>query len=200
MVNIEKIDFLAFNKANLELMELVVHWAARTLGRIEYFESLQKRTLYDAADAVFTYFYMEEMLKKEFERARMSAQTMTFSILKLEGYGFLNETQQSLLKTAFLATLKHKVSKTDLIFNYRYGGTYALISPLKKSAEVLTQLKSVKQELEAFHAQVRWGVEEIHSGTQSAQELLDSVLKQCGLLEIKTKAGESLLASGDKRA
>jgi GGDEF domain-containing protein len=181
VVNIEKIDFLAFNRTNLELIELVVHWTAKAMGTIEYLEILRKGNLYDSADGVFTSFYFEDMLQKEMERSRMSGSALTLSFLKIDKYGFFNPEEQQILKKTLLANLKRHFSGIDSVFNYRYGGTYALISPIKKMKDVRAAMEKVENEMKRLETRFTWSAVEWNAQMNDAHAMMGPALKQCGL-------------------
>ena len=181
VVNIEKIDFMAFNKASLELMELIVHWTAKAISTIEYLDALKAGMLYDLQEGTYAYSHFDEMVRKEFERAKISGQKLTVTFIKLDRYGFLNADQQEVLKRAFLADLKRVTSPVDFIFNYRFGGTYALVSPLKGRPESEKTVERALRELEKIGGGFRAGCAEAEPKTEDYRQMIDRGLKTIGM-------------------
>ncbi|MFA6600173.1 MAG: GAF domain-containing protein [Candidatus Omnitrophota bacterium] len=181
VVNVEKIDFLAFNRANLELIEMVVRWTARAVANIDTMESLRRSNLFDPLEGVYTYCHFENVLASEFERARLGGAAPTVAILKLSGFGFLNPVQQEIFKKAFLANLKRLFAGVDSVFNYRYGGTYALVAPLRSEREVAALLGDLGTEMRKIKQEFAWGAAQWNRGMKDARELAEPALKACGM-------------------
>ncbi len=181
VINIEKIDFMAFNRANLELIDLVANWTSRAIGNIDYLERLKKGSLYDAADGIFNYSYLEEFLAKEIERNRISRQPLTIAFVKLERFGFLNPEEQAIVQKAFLGNLKHRMSAIDSVFNYRYGGTYVLISPSRTQGDADAVLRAVGEETQKIGVSLSWGSVQWHEGMKGLKDLMEPAMSRCGV-------------------
>jgi len=144
VINIEKIDFLQFNKANLELMELIVDWTSQALNNKQNLEKLQSKLIFDETEGVYSYNYFRHSIEREWLKVKKYNIALGVSFIKLDKFGFLEENAKRLLALSALAYLKKSLSKTDLIFRYKYEGTYAVISPLKNIDETNEDLKRFK--------------------------------------------------------
>jgi len=136
IVNIEKIDFLLFNAPNLELMQMIVEWASTAIDNKVIYEKTKLKLIFDEKNYCYSYSFFEVILEKEFEKFRRFHLPLTLSFIKINQFGFFDDTVQRLLIRTILAYLNKSMSAVDMIFHFKFDGTFAVISPLKSDADV----------------------------------------------------------------
>ena len=147
VVNIEKIDFLYFNMTNIQMMELVVDWVSRALYNKQLYESAVNQMIWDAELGIYSYNHFYAVLESEFIRAKEYGLGLTVSLLKIDKFGFYEMHAQRLISKAVVATIKRFISRTDMLFRFRYDGTFAIISPIKDKQSLASVADAIRGEL-----------------------------------------------------
>ena len=188
VVNIEKMDFLAFTKPNLQLIELVVDWCGKAVSRIEFLKSAEAGRIFDPVYEIFNFQFFEKVLASEFLRARKYRLPLTVSVIKVEKFGFYNETVQRLLVRTLVALLKKELDETDMIFRHRFDGTFAALSPMRSEADMRRAFESVTRQLKSAtgkdaawegEIKVAAGFSQVDEGMKTAADLAAPALRQC---------------------
>jgi len=181
VVNIEKMDFMAFNKPNLDMIELVVEWISQTLRNIKFFDSMRVQLIRDAEYDIFNYSYFEQRLQQEFQRARNFNLPLNVSVIKLSRFGFLSPDAQRLAVKTLVTLMKRAVAETDTVFRYRYDGTFAILSPMKQRADMSNVFHELHQGLKPLSGELVTGSVDFQKEMASPEEMMKSVLKECRL-------------------
>ena len=181
VVNIEKMDFLAFHETNLNLMQLVVDWAAQMIISAGRFETLRSQMFWKEEAGVYTYAYFHHRLEGDWARAHHHKQLVTLTAVKIEGFGFLNDENQRQVAETLLALLRKKLSKSDHIFEYRFTGTFMILSPAKEAHELAKVLSETSGMLEKSSVKISWKSEDNLKTAADSGEWLKRVLEGIGL-------------------
>jgi len=186
VVNIEKMDFLALNKTNLQLIELVVNWAGKAIEQIWNYNAIQKRNIWNDDYQVYTHSFFEHMLPMEFNRAKTFQVPMSLGLLKVDQFGFLNEQSQVLVSKSLLSVIKKCCDQTDYAFQYKFRGVFLVIFPMKTRLAAEKSITNIKKEFSDISKNIQnasplkliASLEDIKQETQQYNELLNSVLQQ----------------------
>ncbi len=191
VVNVEKMDFFSLNKPNLELISLVVSWAARTLSQARLLREAAAVKIVDDADGLYTYMHFQHELAREWERFRVVGTSSSLAILKLERYGFLPEKTKGLLSRVLIAFIKRELRTADSLFHYRYEGTFAVMAPGLEPLEVSEKLEkgwaafcgAAELELKGISLQIAFGSAAPGPDNTSAESWLTAVLAKAGMTQ-----------------
>jgi GGDEF domain-containing protein len=187
VVNIEKMDFLAYNRPTLEMIETVVEWAALALDNVRFFQATKSQLVLDETYGIYNFRHFENVLASEFERAGRYDLKFTVALAKIERYGFMGDETQKLVARALVALLNRFLESTDMVFKYRFDGTFAVIAPMRSKAEMDACFLEVER---AFRECVPEGMRtqgpvllasstEYLQGMQEASEMTLPLLKEC---------------------
>lgn len=191
VVNIERIEFAALTRPNLELMQMVADWAGRALERIERIRQLEAERFLDETLDTYAWAHFERTLPLEVEKARVHGVPLTVGLAKIERFGFLEEPARRALSGAAVSLLKKHLSATDLVFRYRFDGTFAVLAPLKAPQTVEPALKAAAEDFERLtgsgtdggvsHPAVRLtvGCSGWSDGMRRPEDLLGPLLERC---------------------
>jgi GGDEF domain-containing protein len=181
VINIEKMDFFAFNRVNLEMIELAVDWVSRAIAEIQLFHRTRAQLIRDEEYGIYTFAYFEKSLNEEFERARKFQLHFSVGVLKLERYGFLAPESQKLMGKSLVAFLKRHLSETDRLFHYRFDGTFAVLAPMRTAEELEVLLEKALPEIEKLSGHLTCKTNEYHGQVNEPAQLLAPVLRECRL-------------------
>ena len=145
VVNIEKLDFFQFNKPNLELMQIIIDWASRAIDNKLAYEKMKSQLIFDEQEEIYSNNYFKTALEKEFIKAKEHHLKLAVGFIKLEHFGFLEERVKTLVSRRVVAYLKKVASSSDLIFHYKFEGTYAVLSPLKDQVVLQATFKEFEK-------------------------------------------------------
>lgn len=189
IINLEQMDFLALNRPNLEMIELLADWTSQALSHVEFLAKTRAQ-LIRAEDDLYSYSYFQKVLQDEWRRAKHYGLDLTVAILKLERFGFCDEKAQRWLLHALKVAMLRNLEASDGLFHYQFEGTFAVIAPMRKKAEVLQDLGKAAKELETLAGREATAVGkpklilsaiEFHKGMQQPSEMLETALKECGI-------------------
>jgi len=195
-VNVEKMDFINFHRANLQLIELVVDWTGKALRNIRFYREEQKKQIFDEDYQIYRFQYFGQMLRLEFLRAKRYRLGLAVLVGKLDHFGIFEEATQKILSRAAVSLLKRYLDDTDMIFRYRYDGTFAAVCPMKSKEDLEEKLKLILKEFaEATRAGHPGGprpgfivsIEEFDLRMGDLRDLLNPALTGCGLKTLTEK-------------
>ncbi len=181
VVNIEQIDFLNLNTANLELMELVVRWASKSVEMIRRIQHFEEHSLYDETDGIFSFSYFKNCVVSEFKRSKASGSPVTAALFKIDRFGFMLPLEQSVVKKTVLVNLKRLLSDTDSIFRHRYEGIFLVLAPLRKLPEIQKIFGEVSGEAMHVGGKVIGDFSEWERGMKTPAEWIGPVFERAGL-------------------
>jgi len=185
-VCIEKMDFVAFTPANLELIRLVVDWTSRAVCDVESVERLRSRLIMDEGDEVYNFRYFGECLEAEVRRAGRFALGMGALAVKIEGFAFFPQKTQVLLKETLVAVMRRTLADTDMLFTHRFEGIYMAICPMRDADELEGLLVRIREEFAGAAADtgrvcLRCSKVLKDPQTVRAQELMRRLFKEGGI-------------------
>ena len=191
VVNIEKMDFLSLNKSNLQIIGLVVEWVSQALNKIIFLKSMNSQLIYDEEYQIYNYRHFKDVLESEFSRAKRYQLDLTVSLVKLEQFGFLKEQTQKIFSKTVVTLLKKFMTPHDMIFKYRFDGTFVVISPMQTKEQlhklfnkVITALKNLSiEDFSRITPQVTISSQQIHEDMRDPSEMITPALKECGVGE-----------------
>lgn len=190
IVNVEKMDFINFHKANLQLIELVADWTGKAMQNIRFYEDARGKQIFDEEYGIYCFSYFEHVFPSEFRRARKFRLDLSVLVLKLEKFGFFPEAVQKIIFRTVVALLRRSLADTDMLFRYRYDGTFAVIRPFGKMAESDEILKRVRREFSktvekgagpSLEPELAGASSEINPSMERAEDLMAPALVACGL-------------------
>ncbi|MBF0494002.1 MAG: hypothetical protein HQL28_02585 [Candidatus Omnitrophica bacterium] len=190
VVNIERMDFLLFNKPNLVLISLVVEWLARALDNRKLYQAAVAREIRDEKLEIYTFNYFEEVSDKEFLRAQKYALDMGVIFLKLNKYGFLDYSAQNMLNKLMVSVCKKYISGTSQLFRYKYDGTFAAVCPMAGEKDLADILRNIRKEADELANEKKQtaifpgftaGAAALRAGIKTVRELKNIALTECGI-------------------
>jgi len=190
VVNVEKMDFLLFSKANLELISLVVDWMSRAMENRKLYEVARAGMIWDIELEVFRYNHFADSLRGEFREAAAFGTDLCLALLKVEGFGFVDDDVRVLLRKTAIGAIRRCFRDTDKIFSYRFDGTFAVICPLRPEKDVAADLARVVADFNRITAKMAPGKEPptISVGIAAAgkeikkpEDIVASAQKKCGI-------------------
>ncbi|HNV86969.1 MAG TPA: GAF domain-containing protein [Candidatus Omnitrophota bacterium] len=190
VVNVEKMDFLNFHKANLQLIELVVDWTGKALQNVRFYRDAQRKQIFDEDYQIYHFQHFERVLRLEFLRAVKYRLPLSVLMGKINHYGIFEEPVQRILSRTIISLLKRDLDDTDMIFRYRYDGTFSAVCPMKSREALEEKLKRLLNEFEEATRGARSdgprpdfvvAAEEIDFRMADYRDLLNPALTRCGL-------------------
>jgi GGDEF domain-containing protein len=186
IVNIEKMDFLSFHKANIDLIELVVDWMSQALKKSEVYGEFEKASVWDRDHNVFNYNFFVQSVERELNRAKRFKTSFSVALFKLEQFGFLSPNTQRLVSSALAATAKQCLQDTDLFFKYRFDGTFAALCPFITASELQDTAAKIKAQLESawkglpekIHPALVVGISQVQDSDTQFESLVSRALKE----------------------
>ncbi len=181
VINLEKMDFLGFNKSNLELIALVADWTSQALIRISTLQSIRSRIIEDPDEQVFTFSHLQSCVEREVLLSQVSGRSFALSLLQIKQFGFFEDATQKILKTSFVAALRRTLPKTSVIFKHRFDGIYAVLTPEASKDILAPAFEEVERIMNKFSAALK--IQTVHpsADTASAQELMKKAGELIGL-------------------
>ncbi len=190
VVNIEEIDFLLLNKANLELMGLIVDWAEKAIRNKSIYMEAKSKIIFDEQLRIYYYQHFDRVLEREFNKAKHYKLDLSAAFIKVERFGFFNEDMQRLIINTMLSLLKKNFSELDMIFRYKFNGTFAVICPLRGQKDIVLIINKILKEFDGISKSGELKSQSLSvvlsscffkKETKSAYELIEPALKECKL-------------------
>ncbi len=179
VVNIEKINFLHLNTPNLQLIQLIVEWASGAALSQQRYHAAKSQLILNEQTGIHYFHYFNNVLEKEFQRARLYHTDLTVAFVKLSRFGFLEEAKQQLLSRAIISLLKKFLSPLDMISHYKIDGIFVIMSPMRKQEEMTGVLDGFISDCNkiAGSSRVVTGSAQIQKEMKESSELVEMALK-----------------------
>ena len=190
VVNVEQMDFLSFTKPNIQLIELVVDWVGRVIHSKKKYDAISNHIVWDEDLEIYNFHHFDSVLNNEFQRAKEYKTCLTASFFKIKQYGFYTENTQKLLSKTVAGFLKKQLSNIDRVFKYRFDGTFAVISPMRKKQDVIKDFRVVVNNLQELtstgppeikNVGLEYGSCEIKPGMEQPSDIIAPALKEVGI-------------------
>lgn len=143
VVNIEKIDFFAYNTHNLNLIALVCEWTSYSLENKKLYEKLASALIKDETTNLYTVNFFYHQYDYAYKKAHQLKESFILTILKINSFGFFEDERQQLLHQTVSALLLDVFSEIDQVFMFEFSGTYAVLSPKQTIQDVEKTLLSL---------------------------------------------------------
>ncbi|MBF0252628.1 MAG: hypothetical protein HQL29_02330 [Candidatus Omnitrophica bacterium] len=146
LINVEKIDFILFTKQNLQMIALLTDWIGIAIDSRQILKQVKLKMIIDNELDIYAKWYLKEVLERECSRGKVFNIPFVVTILKINRFGFLKEEAQILLSKTLVSEVKRTFGLTDMMFKYKFDGTFAVISPCRGKDEIESICDLVKRE------------------------------------------------------
>ncbi|MDD5496654.1 MAG: hypothetical protein PHP46_06105 [Candidatus Omnitrophica bacterium] len=193
VVNIEKMDFLSFTNPNIQLIEIIINWAARSLCNKRLFDHMKRERIMDEKLSIFTFEHFNDVVAAEFKRARVFGLDLAVAIVKLNQFGLHSAPEQDIISRALIALMGRFMHDADMLFRYRYEGTFAVVSPMKKEKDIAGAFDNITGEMartmkgagaKEAPLEIVVGISGMTTHMSAPQDLLTPALKKCGIAHV----------------
>lgn len=157
VINIEKMDFMAFNKPNLEMVELMTEWVGQAIRNIQFLLSAQDQMIMDPEFNIYNYQHFQTNINLEFARAKKHNLNLCVAVFKLNGFGFHPEATQHLLSHTLVTLLKRYCEEIDEVYRHRFDGTFAMIVPMRSKKDLENVFEKIKQGIKDVSGEITIG-------------------------------------------
>ncbi|MCH7591121.1 hypothetical protein IIB34_08825 [PVC group bacterium] len=150
VVNIEHMDFLLFNRPNLEVIQMIIEWANNALESKMQYKKLVEKNIFDDELGIYTFKHFGNVLEHEFNRAKTHAKSLTLTCIyfKIDKFGFFLPDVQRLISKQFVASVKLRMRPIDRLFQYKFDGMFVLVCPMRTAKEQDKIYESVNKDFE----------------------------------------------------
>lgn len=115
---VQRMPMLSFNSSTTTLLQFLLNWASRSLGRASYINELQANEVIDPEYQVYSYSYFLNRAEQELARSQTYYLPLAIGLAKLEGLSGLSQRLQSYLLTVTSELLKGGVRNIDVVARY----------------------------------------------------------------------------------
>ena len=191
VLNIEKIDFVSFNTANINLIEVVISMINQAISQANLNNELKKQAIWDYKYNIYKFNYFYNALNREIIRSQQFTTPLSVGFIKIDRFGFINDNTKEILMHAIIEIIKRDLNKTDLIFEYKFEGTFAVIAPMENMKNLEKELQKCAdsclgisniEKAESKPPQLIFSSCELEDSKQTLEELIEPALKSCKLI------------------
>lgn len=190
VVSIEQMDFMSFNDANLDLMNLVIDWAGQACGNAEKMTAYRLSSVWDQDLHIYSYRHFLDSINLEIQRAQTYQLTLSLAFIKLTQFASLLDQHKPIILKALIAIAKRHLAETDFLYKYKFEGVFAILAPMKTEEQMKASLQNIETDfaeqlkhssVEMQKIQVRYGITEWQHDRDTQESFLKRGLVQCRL-------------------
>ncbi len=181
VVVVERMPFMKFTPATVQLFDLLVDWASTALQSAESHALARARNIMDEETGVYTSSHTLALLRKEFNRSRRYQLPLSLIVMRMRS--FSNHRSASRIQSELLARVKPHLRSVDVLGQAGEPGTLALILPLTELAGARRVALRIRDDIQANIADddlglvtVRTGVAALSNAHSEPEVMLASAL------------------------
>ncbi len=181
VVVIERIPFLKFTPASVQLFGLVVDWASTALQNADAHHQMRAKTIVDETTGVFTPAHTLDLLRQECLRCQRYNLPLSIIVHRVRSFSPDSPTFEP--QAELLKRLKLQLRPVDILGQAGESGTFALILPLTDFDGAQRVAARIRSDVYAHLAQngndlvsIRIGVAAFSSAHPEPEDMLSRAL------------------------
>lgn len=177
VLSIQKMPFLSFNSATVNLFSFLLNWASRALGKLEETSKLRELDIIDPRYRIYSKRYFMMRGQEEYQRSITYYLPLSVGIVKIPDLSLLQDIQRKEKLAVIAELLKSQIRLMDVLAVYEESANtpfsfLLMTSSPHQSEEVVKRMLSLLQEIDP---EIKIDIQLSHfsPGIKSWEELLD---------------------------
>ncbi|MBI2066559.1 MAG: hypothetical protein HYW02_00600 [Deltaproteobacteria bacterium] len=179
VVAIQKIPFVEFNSATINLFSFLLQWASRAVGRVHFIEELKSAEILDPGYQVYSRKYFFSRLHQEFVRSKSYSLPLSAGLVHVQWKGEVSRKENRLAILANL--LRETVREMDVVSLYGEGDVLfaiLLMTASKNQTEEICEKILRNVEILKFPLSMKLGFSSFRPAMQGEEEMIHEAKKQ----------------------
>ncbi len=119
VIGIQRIPFLLFNSATLNLFSFLLQWASRSLGKLHQFLESSELDILDAQYRVYSKRYFHMRGEQEYQRSKLYYLPLSVGVVHIRGLSHYDSQRQKRVMTVMAEILKRQIRPMDVLARFR---------------------------------------------------------------------------------
>jgi len=181
---VESLPFLKLTPSSIRMLSIIADWTGRALDTAQRFQSLRREAVEDEVSGVYSFSYIRNRLKEEWERAKRYKVPLSVLLFRVLEYSEIPPENREKVLLSLGAVFRYILRTVDIVGKYRYEEGFVVLLPMTPLPGAYRTAERVLGEVRAFgfkpfpderELRLGWAAEEFREDLADPLKLLEEL-------------------------